>query len=109
MVTYDVKKLFGTRIKGIRKALDLTQAQLAELVGVDAKHISRIEGGKNFPSPEVIGKIADAFKIYPYELFVFENEPSADELKSSLLDLIKDAKEEDLRKIFLYTRYITCS
>lgn len=108
MATYDVKKLFGQRIKNMRKALGLTQLQLAETVGVDAKHISRIEGGKNFPSPEVIAKFADAFKIHPNELFIFENEPLFEDLKSNLIKCINDAKEEDIRKIFLYAKYITC-
>lgn len=109
MTTYDLKKLFGQRIKNMRKSIGLTQSQLAEIVCVDAKHISRIEGGKNFPSPEVIAKLADAFNIHPNELFIFENEPSSDDLKTSLIKWITDAKEEDVRKIFLYTKYITCA
>ena len=44
----NIKNLFGRKIKEYRKKRNLTQAQLAELVNVDDKHISCIESGKNF-------------------------------------------------------------
>lgn len=49
-----IKILFGKKIKEYRKKKKLTQAQLAEFVNVDDKHISCIESGKNFPSPDLI-------------------------------------------------------
>lgn len=45
----NIKNLFGRKIKEYRKKKNLTQAQLAELVNVDDKHISCIESvGCNF-------------------------------------------------------------
>ena len=40
-----LKKDFGKRIKALRTARKLSQAELAELVGVEALAISRIENG----------------------------------------------------------------
>lgn len=39
----NTKELLGARIKEIRKARGLTQEQLAEMVDIEQKHVSRIE------------------------------------------------------------------
>lgn len=39
------KKLLGARIKELRTGRGLSQEELAEMVGVDPKHLSRIETG----------------------------------------------------------------
>ena len=45
----NIKILFGKKIKELRKKRNYTQAQLAEIVNVDDKHISCIESGKISP------------------------------------------------------------
>lgn len=47
-------------LKKYRKSKDLTQAQLAEIVGVSASAISQYENGHKFPSFEIALKIAEA-------------------------------------------------
>ena len=37
------KELLGERIRELRKARGLTQEQLAELVEIEQKHVSRLE------------------------------------------------------------------
>lgn len=46
----NTKQLMGQRIKECRKQKRLTQEKLAEQVGVDTRHISRIETGAHYPS-----------------------------------------------------------
>jgi len=46
------------RIKATRKAMRLSQKELASLVGTDQAHISRIENGEITPSVEALTKIA---------------------------------------------------
>jgi transcriptional regulator with XRE-family HTH domain len=41
----------GTTIIAARKALGITQAQLAELAGVNAGYLSLVESGQRTPSP----------------------------------------------------------
>ena len=48
----------ASRIKAARKALQLSQAELAERVGTDQGHISRIENGAKGASIEVLAAIA---------------------------------------------------
>jgi len=43
-------KTVGLFVKKYRLKASLTQFDLAELVGIDEKHLSRIENGKSFPS-----------------------------------------------------------
>lgn len=103
----DIKLLFGQRIKTLRKKRNWTQLQVAEMVNVDAKHISCVENGKNFPSPELIAKLAEAFKLHPSELFEFENTPTTTDLKQDLVKLIESANNNEIAKIYIYTKFIT--
>jgi len=64
-----IRKLLATNIKTFRNEAGLTQAKLAELVGTATHYIAMIEGGKNFPSPEMIERIASVFGKDAPELF----------------------------------------
>lgn len=104
--SYDIKKLFGKRIKNLRIKHGLTQSQIAELVNVDPKHISCIENGKNFPSASIITKLSSTFEIHPKSLFEFEPEPSIVDLKQSLIKSIENASVQQIEKIFIYTKFL---
>lgn len=55
-------KRLGLRISERRKAIDLTQEQLAERLGVDAETISRFERGVTVPSLMTIERLAGVLK-----------------------------------------------
>lgn len=101
------KKLFGAKIKDFRKERKMTQFDLAELVDVDPKHISCIENGINFPSSDLITKLAKAFNKEPYELFLFENKPPIEDLKKELLEIIENTTDTNIEKIYLYAKFLT--
>jgi len=65
----DIRKLLAANIKSFRNELGLTQPKLAERVGVSTHHIAMIEVCKNFPSPEVIERIAEALEKDTVDLF----------------------------------------
>ena len=67
------KKLFGARLKELRENKGLNQEQLAELIGMESRHISRIETGKSFTTIENISKIANALNIEISSLFEFQH------------------------------------
>lgn len=53
---------------------EMTQQQLADLVGVTRQAIISIEKGKYSPSLELAFKIADAFKVSINEVFSYKKE-----------------------------------
>ena len=100
------KKILRTNIKKLRKKQNWTQAQLAEAVSVEPKHISCIESGLSFPSFDLISRFAQCFNIEMYELFLFDKKPSSTELKEKMAEKIQDFPVEILEKIYLYCKYI---
>lgn len=62
-VTKEFQIQLGLRIRQARKAVSLTQEQLADKLDVNKKHISNIERGKNCPSLSLILGICDICKV----------------------------------------------
>ncbi len=93
----DIKRLLGNNIRKYRKAKNLTQEALAELVGIGTANISYIENGKFSPSAETLEKMSEILGVYPYELYMFEHLKSPDELRKELIDAMN--KDENLLKL----------
>ncbi len=68
-----IKKQFGKNLKYYRKIRALTQAELAEKLGLDISFVAKVESGISFVSAENIGKICRSLNIRPYDLFKEEN------------------------------------
>ena len=58
------------RLKEVRQATELTQAQLAEKTGLDQGHISRIEKGTGQISLDVLDRLCKALKCEPGDILV---------------------------------------
>ncbi len=58
----------GGRMKSVRKALRLTQAQVAERAGIDHSFYGQIERGVNIPSLKTFAAVAGALKVNPADL-----------------------------------------
>ena len=63
-----------TRMKELRARHNLTQEELADMVGVRRETISFLEKGKYNPSLKLAYKIARCLEISIEELFIFEEE-----------------------------------
>ena len=63
---------FGQRLKSLRKQRNLTQKQLAELIGTQNSIISFYEVGDRIPSPEIIVKLARTLHVSSAYLVVLE-------------------------------------
>lgn len=100
----NIKNLFGRKIKEYRKKRNLTQAQLAELVNVDDKHISCIEGGKNFPSADLIERLATSLEVEPKDLFEFYYLQETADLKSDLIAMLDKLNPDELSLAHKYVR-----
>ena len=62
-------KSLGKKIQRKRKALGLTQDELAEKVGISLTYMGFIEQGRYAPSLEVLNKIAKVLKVPLSDLF----------------------------------------
>lgn len=62
-------KCLGYKIKQIRTAKKIKQSELAELVDIDCKYLSRIETGISTPSLNTLFKIVKAIDTDISELF----------------------------------------
>lgn len=60
-----MRKRIGKRIVAFRKALGMTQEDLAGEANIDRSFLSEIENGHKNLSVETLKKIADALKIKP--------------------------------------------
>ena len=77
----------GEKIKTARISANMTQAELAEKLGVAYQNIGQLESGKRKPKLETIQKIADALGVSVSYLSGIENDTSLTSY------LIKDARE----------------
>lgn len=59
---------FGRRLYGLLIAKKLNQSQLATMAGVGRDSISRYIGGKTFPTPLLLAKMAEALGVEEAEL-----------------------------------------
>lgn len=64
-------KKFGENVKKLRKARNLSQEELAELIGRDVRTIIAIEAGTRNPTMETIQKLVQALKVSSDELLPF--------------------------------------
>ena len=81
----NVKKKIGLNIKKCRLSRGLKQSELAELVGVEDKTISRIEVGGNYPSMNLLVRISE---VLNYDLTHLVN--VKDTIDYSLNELTRD-------------------
>ncbi|MCL1931598.1 MAG: helix-turn-helix domain-containing protein [Treponema sp.] len=65
----NIRNVLAKNMKAYRNALGLSQAKLAEKVGTSTHYIGMIETKNNFPSPEMIERIAAALGIDTLDLF----------------------------------------
>ncbi len=67
----NAEHLFGKQVKLIRRTKKLTQAQLAEIVGLSVNYISQIETGEASPTFQTIKKLSEGLGVEIKELFDF--------------------------------------
>ena len=66
--------ILKTRMHEFRKAMNLQQAELAEMVGARRETIGKLENGKYNPSLKLAMDIAKVFGKPVEEVFIFEDD-----------------------------------
>src|SRR5208337_1373548 len=64
---------FAQIIRARRRALELTQAELAQRIGTSTPYVGYLEAAKRHPSQRVLGKLATALGLDLRELFLLAN------------------------------------
>ena len=57
------KKYIAQILQNARKKKGLKQAQLAEMIGISEKHLSKIETGKNYPALDNFLKLVEILNL----------------------------------------------
>ncbi|MFI3301199.1 MAG: helix-turn-helix transcriptional regulator [Candidatus Gastranaerophilales bacterium] len=99
-----VKKLFGLRIKELRKEKEITQDYFAEMIEIATRNLSKIETGKCFPSPEKLEKIATSLGCEIKDLFDFEHHKENDDLMNEIIKSIQPISRSRLQDIYKITK-----
>ena len=87
----NIRDILAKNMKAYRNALGISQARLAERVDTSTHYIGMIETKKNFPSPEMLERIAFALGIDTLDLFSAEtNLPKS--IKACRKAALKDIK-----------------
>lgn len=88
----------GERIRKMRKAHDISQEVLAEMIDVSVTHMSHIETGNTKLSLSVIEKIALALNV-SIDYFVFGEERSATRYSRQIEEILSTCSPKNARII----------
>lgn len=91
----EIKKRLGENIKTLRKAKNLTQAQLAEIADVSDDTIKSLEQGRTWLSDKTLSQITEALDVDVVQLFM----PTGDSFKTTKepFSQLKNAIATDIR------------
>lgn len=98
------KKLLGKRIKEVRKARNITQEKLAELVNLETGSLSAIESGRKFPSLFIIEKIAQVLGVDLKLLFDYEHHLSDSEMELFITKNLNNLSSEQISFIYKFVK-----
>lgn len=88
---------FSLNLKRLRKSLDLTQLDLAELVGVSMLTIQRYESGDRFPRQNILKALAQVLKTTEASLLddpnkQKKNNPSTEEIAEAVVKKLAESQ-----------------
>ncbi len=100
-----LKKNIGERIKFFRKKRGLSQQELAELVDIEMKSLSRIESGHNYPQCENLVAIAKVLNVLPWQLYFYDEPHDLEKMKNDIIFTV-NKNESTIPKIYQYVQSI---
>ena len=97
----DLEHVIADRLRARRRALGMTQAQLAEAAGVSAELVSRIERARCLPSVGSLVAFAEALATTPNDLLGFAEERPPTDVESlwSLLASLPADRRAEVRRV----------
>ncbi len=70
----DLAATLGANARRFRLAINLSQAEVADAVGVSQQTIFGYESGQSFPRADTFAALAKVLKVRPWQLVAEENE-----------------------------------
>ncbi len=94
-----IDKRIGKRVKERREQLGLTQAQLAEKLGVAVNYVSTIERGASFPRCEKLIQLLNALECPADAIFQDVLQHNHEYRASKLSQMLEDLSKADQSRI----------
>jgi transcriptional regulator with XRE-family HTH domain len=96
----NIKEILAANLKENRRKKGLTQEKLAELADMSLHYLAIIELANNFPSGEMLEKLAKALDIQAYELFypIAAPEGTMHHLEQSIIANIENVVRETVKQ-----------
>ena len=89
----------GQRIRKIRKARELSQEQLSEMVGISVTHMSHIETGNTKLSLPVLVDLANALEVRTDDLLYDKVSAERSTATDAIIQLLETCTTQQLRVI----------
>ncbi len=89
----------GQRIRKIRKARELSQEQLSEMVGISVTHMSHIETGNTKLSLPVLVDLANALEVRTDDLLYDKVTAERSTATEAIIQLLETCTTQQLRVI----------
>jgi len=95
-----LREIFVRNLKESRRKCGFSQEKLAEKAKISVHYLAMIELTHNFPTAEVIERLAGALNIEVYELFVISHSPKEEleKLRKEIISEIKQTIGENIEK-----------
>lgn len=97
----NLKILLGQKIKFFRKKKALSQEQLAEMVNMETKSLSRIESGHNYPMYENLVSISSALDVEPWQLYFTDTKKDVETMREEIFAVL-ESDEEKIPAVYQY-------
>ena len=94
----------GLRIKSRRKEMNLTQNELAEMIGVSNNHLSSIENGKETPSLDTLLNICTSLTTKPDYLLL--GSLHSNNIPQNIIDTLQLCSEHDVKLALRMVRFM---
>jgi len=88
----NLREILANNLKENRRKCGISQSKLAEKAGISTQYIAMIELSRQFPSPEVLERIAIALGIESYILFSVPPSPESS-MERLHRDIIREVRE----------------
>jgi transcriptional regulator with XRE-family HTH domain len=96
----DIVRQFAARLRELRQARNLTQAELAGQAHVALSHLSKLESGDASPGLDLLDRLAKSLGMTVTELLPLPETPdSLPELRERAKQLVDHADQETLKMV----------
>ncbi len=103
----EILKIFGKRLRSLRRAKDMTQEQVAERAGLSLQSVGEIERGRGNPTLVNVERLSDALDVELTELFdLGDVKMTREQAVQEILARLEGATEEQVRALLTMVRVL---